>query len=58
MLHEVLPHGIAELIFDTPQDYGALQLKVSWNSQMRSFSDETIDYGRQSCHSACSPAIH
>jgi len=55
---EVLPHGIAELIFDTPQDYGALQLKVSWNSQMRSFSDETIDYGRQSCHGACPPAIH
>ncbi|KIM52096.1 hypothetical protein SCLCIDRAFT_39647, partial [Scleroderma citrinum Foug A] len=26
--NKVLPHGIAELIFDTPQDYGALQLKI------------------------------
>ncbi|KIO02083.1 hypothetical protein M404DRAFT_148351, partial [Pisolithus tinctorius Marx 270] len=27
--NKVLPHGVAELIFDSPQDYGALDLKAS-----------------------------
>ncbi|KIM60694.1 hypothetical protein SCLCIDRAFT_43242, partial [Scleroderma citrinum Foug A] len=29
--NKVLPHGVAELIFNNPQDYGALQLKIMVN---------------------------